>query len=234
MHLYSDLVDWFYFVSPPEEYAEEATVYARLFHEAGANVRTVLELGSGAGCNALHLKRDFTLTLVDLSAEMLSLSRALNPECEHAVGDMRTLRLGRTFDAVFVHDAVMYLTTLKQLRAAMETAFEHLGPGGVALWAPDHVRETFTATTEHGGGDHDGRSLRYLQWTHDPDPHDSTFLVDYAFLLEERGQARVVHDRHVEGLFSRVEWTSALADVGFSSRVIHDAWGRDLFIARKD
>ncbi len=33
-------------------------------------------------------------------------SRELNPDCEHVLGDMRTLRLGRTFDAVFVHDAV--------------------------------------------------------------------------------------------------------------------------------
>ena len=32
------------------------------------------------------------------------MSRSINPECEHVQGDMRTLRLGREFDAVFVHD----------------------------------------------------------------------------------------------------------------------------------
>ena len=47
---------------------------------------------------------------------MLALSRALNPECEHLAGDMRTLRLGRVFDAVFVHDAVCYMTTRADLR----------------------------------------------------------------------------------------------------------------------
>ena len=41
---------------------------------------------------------------------MLELSRTLNPDCEHLEGDMRTLRLGRTFDAVLIHDAVMYMT----------------------------------------------------------------------------------------------------------------------------
>jgi len=41
---------------------------------------------------------------------MLALSMTVNPECEHIEGDMRTLRLGHTFDAVFLHDAVMYLT----------------------------------------------------------------------------------------------------------------------------
>jgi len=35
---------------------------------------------------------------------MLELSRTINPELEHLVGDMRTIRLGRTFDAVLIHD----------------------------------------------------------------------------------------------------------------------------------
>ena len=51
------------------------------------------------------------MTLVDLSAEMLEVSRQLNPECEHIQGDMRTIRLGRQYDAVLVHDAVDYVTT---------------------------------------------------------------------------------------------------------------------------
>src|SRR5947199_313515 len=74
-------------------------------------VHEVLELGSGGGHNAVHLKARFTMTLVDLSAGMLDMSRRLNPECEHHQGDMRTVRLGRTFDAVFVHDAVDYMLT---------------------------------------------------------------------------------------------------------------------------
>lgn len=48
------------------------------------------------------------MTLVDLSPEMLTTSCALNPECEHLPGDMRTVRLGRLFDAVFIHDAIIY------------------------------------------------------------------------------------------------------------------------------
>ncbi|MEA2702730.1 MAG: hypothetical protein QOD63_675, partial [Actinomycetota bacterium] len=68
----------------------------------------MLELGSGGGHNAVHLVADFAMTLVDLSDQMLDVSRRLNPGCEHVVGDMRTVRLGRSFDAVFVHDAVDY------------------------------------------------------------------------------------------------------------------------------
>jgi hypothetical protein len=38
---------------------------------------------------------------------------------------MRTLRLGRAFDVVLVHDAIMYMTTEEELLAAAETAFAH-------------------------------------------------------------------------------------------------------------
>lgn len=103
------------------------------------------------------------MTLVDLSPEMLAVSRALNPECEHLASDMRTIRLGRLFDAVFIHDAIMYMTTEIDLRAAMATVYLHCRPGGVALFVPDHVRETFTPSTEYGGPDGEQRALRYLE-----------------------------------------------------------------------
>lgn len=59
---------------------------------------------------------------------------------------MCTVRLGRTFDAVLVHDAVMYLTTEDDLRQAIATTYVHVRPGGVAVFAPDYVSETFRPT----------------------------------------------------------------------------------------
>src|SRR5689334_9183957 len=167
--LYGDLAGWFHLLSPPSEYAEEVAVYAPLLKIADP-AETLLELGAGAGCNAYHLKRDFRCTLTDISKTMLDASRRINPECEHVVGDMRDLRLGREFDVVFVHDAVAYMTTEDDLRKAMTTAFVHCRPGGVVVFAPDCVKETFRAATDHGGSDGDGRAIRYLAWTCDPDP----------------------------------------------------------------
>jgi SAM-dependent methyltransferase len=219
--LYTDLAGWFHLLTAPEEYAEEAELYRRIFDEtAPAPLRTLLELGSGGGNIASYHKRYFACTLVDLSPQMLEVSRGINPECEHIQGDMRTVRLGRTFDAVFVHDAVMYLTTEADLRQAMETAFAHCRSGGVAIFAPDHVRETFSPRTDHGGHDGDGRSLRYLEWTWDPDPADSTHLVDFACLLREDGKPmRCEYERHVYGLFGRDDWLRLLTQVGFRASV---------------
>ena len=119
--LYGDLAGWWQAISPPLEYAEEGSLYVEMIRSAARRpLREVLELGSGGGNNASHMKRDFAMTLVEPSDEMRRLSVALNPECAHVPGDMRTVRLGQEFDAVFVHDAVMYMTGEADLRAALD------------------------------------------------------------------------------------------------------------------
>jgi ubiquinone/menaquinone biosynthesis C-methylase UbiE len=66
--LYTDLAEWWPVLSVPEDYAEEAEFYRNALVSACVTPpRTVLELGSGGGNNALHLKAHFQLTLVDLS-----------------------------------------------------------------------------------------------------------------------------------------------------------------------
>ena len=176
------------------------------------------------GATASHMKSHFSMTLVDLSPQMLAVSRELNPECTHVEGDMRTVRLDRQFDAVFVHDAIAYMTTADDLARAVTTAFVHTRPGGVALFCPDHTREGFKDSTDHGGFDGDGRAFRYLEWTWDPDPADSVHLTDYAYLLRDRdGSVQVLHDRHACGLFGEREWLDVLGDAGFvASRVPFD------------
>jgi SAM-dependent methyltransferase len=217
MRLYSDLAPWFHLLTHPSDYEDEARYTTEVIEAAAQGpAETLVELGSGGGNNASHLKHRFRCTLTDLSEEMLELSRSINPECEHVQGDMRTLRLGRKFDAVLVHDAVMYMTTEDDLRSALETTAVHLRPGGVAVITPDTTRERFAPATSHGGHDgEDGRSLRYLEWTHDPDTADTTFDVEFVVVLHEPGEpTRVEHDHHVVGLFPDSTWRSLISKVG--------------------
>lgn len=239
--LYDELASWWPLLSSPADYEEEAAFFAKALASACERpLRTLLELGSGGGNNASHLKRHVEIVLVEPSPGMLAVSRALNPECEHVEGDMRSARLGRRFDGVFVHDAVCYMTTASDLRRAIDTAFVHCKPGGAALFAPDAIRETFRPSTDHGGHDGGARALRYVAWTWDPDPDDTTYVVDYAYLLREPdGAIRVEHDRHVEGLFSRADWLRLLSEAGFEAQAVPfehselEPGSYEVFVARK-
>ncbi len=214
--MYDDLASWWPLLSPPSDYEEEAAFYVRTLRKACGPLETILELGSGGGNNASHMKAGLRMVLVEPSAGMREVSQALNPDCEHVAGDMRTVRLGRQFDAVFVHDAVGYMATATDLRLAIETAYLHTRPGGAALFAPDCLRDNFKSNTDHGGSDRGARGVRFLEWTWDPDPRDTQYRVEYILALRtEDGTVRVEHDRHVEGLFSRAEWLEFLSEVGF-------------------
>lgn len=237
---YGDLAPWWPLISAPEEYAEEAAFAGSLLQQADPPTRTVLELGSGGGSNAFHLKSRFAMTLVDLSEDMLAVSRELNPDCEHWAGDMRTVRLDRTFDAVFVHDAIEYMTTEIDLRRAVETVFVHCRPGGVAVLVPDDITENFEPSTDHGGHDAaDGRSVRYLSWSTDPDPTDTTTTTEYAFLLRQSdGSVDVAHDSHELGLFPRELWLRVLTETGFVARSVaemttEDRLPREFFVGTR-
>jgi SAM-dependent methyltransferase len=237
---YVDLAPWWPLISPVQDYEEEALFAAKIIDTASIPVREVLELGSGGGHNAVHLKAKFALTLVDLSAQMIAQSRLLNPECEHHVGDMRTFRLGREFDRVFVHDAVDYMTTESDLRQAIQTAFAHCRPGGVALFVPDDTAETFEEGTDHGGSDGpDGKAVRFLEWTWDPDPTDTWVATEYAFLLREGpGEVRLVHETHHTGLFTREAWLRLLEEAGFWPQTVveettEDRTPRDIFVGHR-
>lgn len=215
--MYVEAASWWPLLSPPEEYADEADHLRGVLRGARIEVTSVLDLGSGGGHLASHLTPYLDVCLVDLSSAMLDVSRALNPGSEHICADMRTWRGDRVFDAVVLHDAIDYMATREDLAAALATAFAHCRPGGIVVALPDHTRETYAATTGHGGIDGiDGRGARFLEWSWDPDPQDDTIVTQYVMALRERdGSVRVIHDEHVTGLFSIHTWLGLLAEAGF-------------------
>jgi len=216
MKLYNELAEWWHLLSTPDDYKEEATLYWNIISKYKKDIQTALELGSGGGNNAFHLKQKCKITLSDLSPAMIKASQTLNPECEHYIGDMRNINLNQVFDLVFIHDAIMLLTTEEDLEQVFQVAKKHLKPDGILFIAPDFFKETFTPSTDHGGHDEDNRSIRYLEWTYDDDPNDNIVKTEYVYLMKNKdGVIKCEHDSATEGLFSKKTWEALLIKAGF-------------------
>lgn len=217
--LYNDLASLWHIFSPPEEYVEEAATFrARLLRHGVPDGGTLLHLGSGGGSIDFHLKQSYRVTGVDLSDAMIAQARQVNPEVEYVKGDIRSARLARTFDAVLVHDAISYMTSVAELLAVYRTAAAHLEVGGVMLAIPEELKVRLpylepTVTTRTVGS----TVLTVMETDFDPDPTDHSFENVYVFLIREGDQLRVELDRHVNGAFTLEEFLDAVRAAGFSA-----------------
>ena len=208
-------------ISPPEEYGSEAAFFRDVIREElGPGRHTLLELGVGGGHNLSHLTDDFDCTAVDLSPAMLALSKGLNPGVEHHVGDMRNIRLERTFDTVLVHDSASYLLTEQDLTETFATAAVHLRPGGVLMVAPDWFQETFPDGWVYNWDRQQGDiEVNIQEVMVDPDPSDTQVESTYTYTIKKAGVTTVEVDTHITGLFSIQTWSDLMGQAGFRIEV---------------
>ena len=221
--LYDDLTWTWPIISPPEDYIEETEELCKAIHEysrkySRIEVKTLLNLGCGGGHNDYTLKKHFDVTGVDLSGSMLSLAKQLNPEVVYLSGDMRSVRLGKIFDAVVVTDAITYMLTEDDLQAAFKTAFTHLKPGGAFFTFAEVTRENFQQnSTEYSVHTQDDIEITFIENVSDPNPSDTTYQITFVYLIRRKGQTEVEvkTDRHLGGIFDVETWLRLLKKVGF-------------------
>lgn len=216
--LYNDLAWTWPIISPPEDYVEEADkTHEILLRHSKIEAKTLLNLGCGGGHDDFGLKRYFQITGVDLSTPMLELARKLNPEVTYLEGDMRTVRLGKTFDAVHLGDAVNYMLTLQDLARAFGTAFAHLKPGGAMITFVEQTPEKFVQNkTTITGHQKDEIEIVFIENMYDPDTSDTTYENTFVYLIRKGGTGQVEPDKHVCGIFSVETWVKLMTDAGFT------------------
>ena len=237
--LYSDMAWAWPVISQGEDYVQEAEAFAlHLRQRARIPVSTLLHLGCGGGHLDLTLKKYFNVTGVDVSQPMLELAGQLNPEVIYSLGDMRTVRLEKTFDAVVIADSISYMLNEVDLRSAFQAAFVHLKPGGVfctyAGVTRQSCRQNATRVSIHSGG---SVEITFIENRYDPNPEDSTYESTFVYLIRRehsQGQLEIETDRHLGGLFDLETWSRCLAETGFEVNQTELGEGVvPLFVCRK-
>ncbi len=217
--MYNDLAWTWPIISPPEDYVEESEIFSDIIkRHSRIPPRTLLHVGCGGGHNDYTFKRHFEVYGVDISPEMLELAKRLNPDVTYSLGDMRSVRLGKVFDAVAILDSINYMSTLESLRAAFRTAHAHLRRGGVLIAAIEETVEDFrqneTSITKKS---RDGVEVTLIENGYDPDKSDTSYEATFVYLIK-RGEALDIQvDRHVCGIFDLDTWFEIPRNIGMEA-----------------
>ena len=148
---YADQYDLLY---GDKDYEAECDLLGELFRRYGdGNIHAILDLGCGTGSHAIPLaQRGYQVTGVDRSPGMLAqaqrkateVAQSSTPVLSEAEGfsvptflhgDVRSVDLGQTFDAVLMMFSVLsYQLTNDDVAAGLRAVWHHLRPGGLFLF----------------------------------------------------------------------------------------------------
>ncbi len=222
--MYGDLAWAWPVFSSAESYIEESERFARLIRQyAEIEVKSVLNLGSGAGGNDYTLKKHFEVTGADVSEGMQETAKRLNPQVRYLLADMRSLRLTERFDAVVSFDSISYMQTKEELQAAFTTAFLHLKPGGVFITYQESTPERFEQNhTRFQSGAAGDVELVFIENSYDPDPTDTTYESTFVYLIRRSGKLQIETDHHILGMFETETWLDLLRKTGFDIKAVLD------------
>ena len=145
---------------------------------------------------------------------MLEIAIKRNPEVDYHHGDMRTIELGKKFDAVTIPESIGYMTTKEDLKRAIATANKHLKPGGVLLIMAN-IKETFKPNNFVYTGKKGDIEIVIFENNYIPHDNDSIYEATIIYLIRDKGKLKTYTDVHTLGLFDKKTWFSLLKEKGF-------------------
>lgn len=229
-HIY----DLLYVGAGIKDYDAEAVELHRIIQDACPNAHSLLDVACGTGAHLVELRRWYTVEGADLSPAMLSVARSRLGDAPLHVADMRTLDLGRSFDAVIcLFSSIGYVTDPAEMRSAIGRLASHVAPDGVLI-LDGWIRP------EDWHGDYRG----------EPDiaRDDDVMVVRLAFSrlagnITELDMHHLVHTKagieyfseaHRLALTPTADYVAAVESAGLSARVIRDYMpGRDRIVGTR-
>jgi SAM-dependent methyltransferase len=126
----------FYEVLYPEPNDETPAMCRRMFERyLSAPPASVLDIGCGTGRDLRSLHRTYPYCVgIDLLPNVIEYARSQAKDIEFRVGNMRDIRLGRTFDAVICFgSALLYALTNEDIDKTLATFAAHSHAGSLLI-----------------------------------------------------------------------------------------------------
>ena len=214
-----------------KDYRAETAELERLIEESCPTARTLLDVACGTGAHLAELSRRYEVEGADLSPAMLAVARGRLPGIPLHQADMRTLDLGRSFDAVIcLFSSIGYVTDPFEMRSTVARLAAHVAPGGVLIldgWVrPDEWRESFRPEPDIARDD----EMLVVRLAHSRREGNITEL-DMHHLVQTGEGIDYFVERHRLALTPTADYVSAVESAGLAARVIRDYMpGRDRIV----
>ena len=216
-----------------KDYPAESEALHAIIQEASPGARTLLDVACGTGAHLECLARWYEVEGVDLSPEMLEVARARLRDVPLHVADMRSLDMGRRFDAVTcLFSAIGYVTDPSAMRSTIQRLADHVAPGGVLIvdgWVrPEDWRDGFRAEPEIAFDD----STTVVRLSASRREGSITEL-DLHHLVGEAAGVEYFKEQHRLALVPTADYVAAFESAGLIARVVPYMPSRDRVVGTK-
>jgi SAM-dependent methyltransferase len=205
-----------------KDYAAEVAEVGRLVTEYCPSATTLLDVACGTGAHLEALRPWFAVEGVDVSPAMLELAGARLRGIPLHLADMRTLDLGRTFDAVIcLFSSIGYIIEPDELRSTISRLAAHLNNPGVLIldgWVrPDAWTDDFRGKPDLASDDE--ITVVRLSLTR---RSGMITELDMHHLVRRATEVEYFLETHRLALIPTADYVSAMEEAGMETRVIPD------------
>ncbi len=208
-----------------KDYSGEAIFVRDLLLQRSVESGDILELGCGTGKHAHHFAQmGYRIHGVDISPTMVAAARShlpaeLSERISFGEGDVRTLQLGRKFDAVIsLFHVASYQTSNDDISAMFQTAAQHLSAGGIFIfdfWYGPAVLTDKPTIRVKRMADEAINVMRIAEPV--MYPNENRVDVNYTVLISPKDSRKTetIHESHCMRYFFAPELRLLLATAGF-------------------
>jgi SAM-dependent methyltransferase len=225
------IYDLLYVGAGIKDYQAETVELHRIIEESRPGAKTLLDVACGTGAHLAELRRWYEVEGADLSPAMLAVARQRVPGVPLHQADMRTLDLGRSFDAVIcLFSSIGYVTEPGEMRSAVARLAAHVAPRGVLIldgWVrPDEWHDRFRPEPDIAQDDE--TLVVRLALTR---REGNITQLDMHHLVQTAQAIDYFVERHQLALTPTEDYVSAVETAGLAARVIPNYMpGRDRIV----
>lgn len=218
----AEIYDLLYTGAGIKDYGADAAEIRRIITENCPAATTLLDVACGTGAHLAELRQWYSVEGIDLSPGMLEVASARLAGIPLHLADMRTLDLGRTFDAVIcLFSSIGYMVEPDELRSTVARLAAHVKRPGVLIldgWVrPDAWRDDFRGDPDIASDD--DMTVVRLSLTR----RSGTITeLDMHHLVRTATAVEYFLETHRLALTATADYISAVEAAGLDAHVIPD------------